>query len=120
MSPGSAMSGGAAQPRPMPNQALFGDPGYGGAPVANTQGVGGAPAPNLLATPVANQQGAPQPTPLPVMTNPITFNPTPAYRDPREAALAYEQYIQMLNSGTNRFMPQPGTQYQPGGGYRVG
>ena len=119
MSPGSAMSGGAAQPMPMPNQALFGDPGYGGAPVANTQGVGGAPAPNLLATPVATQQGAPQPTPLPVVTNPITFNPAPAYRDPREAALAYEQYIQMLNSGTNRFMPQPGTQYQPGGGYRI-
>ena len=118
MSPGSAMSGGAAQPMPMPNQALFGDPGYGGAPVTNTQGVGQV-APNLLATPVATQQGAPQPAPLPVVTNPITTNPAPAYRDPREAALAYEQYIQMLNSGTNRFMPQPGTQYQPGGGYRI-
>lgn len=107
IAPGAAMSGGA------------GAPSTAAVPQMNTQGVGGAPAPNLLTTPVATQQGAPQPTPLPVMTNPITTNPAPAYRDPREAALAYEQYIQMLNSGTNRFMPQPGTQYQPGGGYRI-
>jgi len=94
VAPGAGM---AAQPAQVQNVPM-------GVPQVNTQGLQGPANPNVLTTPVAQVQN-PQLSAVAPPPPPITTNPSPAYKDPREAEWAYQQYMQMLaQQGINRAM----------------